>query len=81
MEREFRESEGFTRLVKTGALVEEQVRQLQRDIIAGRGQVIPRTGGFRKIRVAGAKAAGDAWFMPTTRNTVLRRLFRLALKG
>ena len=58
MEREFRETEAFTRLVKSKALTDEQLRQLQRDIISGLGKTIPRTGGFKKIRLTGGQSRG-----------------------
>ena len=54
MEREFREAEAFTRLVKSKTLTDEQLRQLQRDIISGLGKTMPRAGGLKKIRLEGS---------------------------
>ncbi len=53
MEREFRESEAFTRLIKAGEISDHQLHQLQQDIIAEKGKLIPRTGGYQKIRLEG----------------------------
>ena len=52
MEREFCESLVFTKLVKNGYLTDSQVSDLQKDIMAGQGNTIPQTGGYKKIRLA-----------------------------
>lgn len=47
MKRIFILSKGF----ESAAVPEESLKQLELDIMAGLGEVIPGTGGFRKVRV------------------------------
>ncbi|MBM4018889.1 MAG: hypothetical protein FJ288_11255 [Planctomycetes bacterium] len=61
MKRTFVELPAFSALIRSGRMADEQLRQLQADIIAGRGVLIPGTGGLRKIRcvaVHGGKRGG-----------------------
>jgi hypothetical protein len=50
MIRAFVEAPAFTLAVKSQDITDEEVRDLQNDILAGRGTTIPGTGGVRKIR-------------------------------
>ncbi len=61
MIRLFVESSGFTNTMRTQGIPDEEVRQLQTDILAGRGEVIPGSGGIQKVRWArsgGGKRGG-----------------------
>ncbi len=42
----------FMRLVWSGRLDDEGLRQLEKDILNGGGVTMPGTGGFKKIRLA-----------------------------
>ena len=61
--REFLEASGFTKLVESGTITDNQLKRLQMDIMQGQGAVIPRTGGFKKIRLAdhGRKGKSGSW--------------------
>ena len=56
MKRLFVESSGFTHAVRAEGIPDEEIHELQDDIMAGRGDIIPGTGGVRKIRWARAGA-------------------------
>jgi len=56
MKRLFIESPYFTEAVRAEGIPDEEVHELQDDIMAGRGDAIPGTGGVRKIRWARAGA-------------------------
>jgi hypothetical protein len=57
MKRVFIESPAFEKAVKAMRISDEQVRDLQNDIMAGLGDIIPGTGGIKKVRWA-ARGAG-----------------------
>ena len=54
MKRTFKELPAFSRLVKSGKISDELLKELQGDIMLLGGDVIPQTGGLVKIRVSGS---------------------------
>jgi hypothetical protein len=50
---EFIDLPKIDRLVSSGQLTDEQIRSVQNDITKGLGDVVPGTGGFKKIRCLG----------------------------
>jgi hypothetical protein len=51
--REMDETRQITGLIKSKAISDDQLKQLQLDIICGLGKTIASTGGLKKIRMAG----------------------------
>lgn len=57
----FIETPVFSGQLKSEGIDDEQLRSLQNEILEGKGDVMPRTGGFMKIRLArkgGGKSGG-----------------------
>ena len=54
MKRTFKELPAFTKLVESGKISDELLKDLQSDIMFLGGQTIPGTGGLVKIRVSGS---------------------------
>lgn len=54
MKRTFKELPAFTRLVKSGKISDELLKDLQNDIMTVGGDTIPGTGGLIKIRTPGS---------------------------
>ena len=54
MKRTFKELPAFMKLVKSGKISDELLKDLQSDIMLLGGDTIPGTGGLVKIRVSGS---------------------------
>jgi len=54
VKRTFKELPAFTKLVKSGKISDEVLKDLQSDIMLLGGDAIPGTGGLVKIRVSGS---------------------------
>ena len=87
MKRSFIEMSGVTRLFKSVGVSDDDLRELQRQIMYGAGDVILGTGGFRKIRcaVAGRGKSGGLRVVfadyPATAKCVLVVAFAKNVKG
>jgi len=54
VKRTFKEFPAFTKLVKSGKISDELLKDIQSDIMLLGGKTIPGTGGLVKIRVSGS---------------------------
>jgi hypothetical protein len=54
VKRIFKELPNFTKLVKSGKISDELLKDIQSDIMLLGGDIIPGTGGLVKIRVCGS---------------------------